>query len=203
MIVIGVDESGVGAVAGPASVCAAAAYHHDSDELWSLGVTDSKRLSDRRRRAMIDGLSDVLLFACTELIEVEDYNRMGKQPSWRFAMIRAMSRALRLVDGAPHRFIIDGLDDPNLVAWLQEQDTNWTFAPKADLTVPAVSAASIIAKTARNDCMVRIHDEYPEYGFAKNTGYKTPDHNAALKKYGRCRHHRLVKNVRDLPLRAD
>ncbi len=74
---------------------------------------------------------------------------------------------------------------------------------KADLKNAIVGAASIIAKTTRNDMMIELHREYPEYGWKTNYGYGVKGHYAAIRKYGRSKHHRFIKTIMHIRKRDD
>jgi ribonuclease HII len=98
--------------------------------------------------------------------------------------------------------VVDGVRDPGLEHALRVHGVDEIiFMPKADAKVPAVSAASIIAKTLRNDMMIALHEEYPEYDWKTNAGYGSKKHDEALKKYGKTIYHRPWKNLIDIPMR--
>lgn len=201
MIIIGADESGTGAWAGPFTVCAVAIHEAQQHLLTKIGAADSKTLSDGKRRAMLDALIDTVIVGRTEFVGVKEMEKFGKQPSWRMAMMKAITHVAEAVGES--RVVVDGVFDHELKRWLSVRGgiTRVEFMPKADSKVPAVSAASIIAKTMRNDRMAELHQHYPEYNWKTNSGYGTPDHQAALEKHGKTVHHRPWKNLVDMPLR--
>ena len=189
-MVIGVDEAGYGCSAGPLVVAAFAAVSAD----WKLeGLTDSKKISEKKREKLYDQLTTaygsskrfVVLF-----VSAEEINKHGLGKCHHRAMAQA---AQMLIDthGIPDRVIFDGS-----TSYLSGGEG----IPKADLTVPAVSAASILAKVSR-DRFVRehMHPKYPQYGFDVHVGYWTQDHKAAVVKNGICpEHRRSYKNIQEL-----
>jgi ribonuclease HII len=197
-VIIGVDESGTGAWAGPYSVTALAAYEHDSDLLRRAGGRDSKRMTDIRRRAAIVTIADVALFASTKLVQVAEIDAR-KKDAWRraiFATVREVVEEVcsRGIAEASIEVVIDGLPDPTVRTKITKE--LWTavrFLTSAEDQVPAVGAASVIAKTERNDAMKALHEKYPRYGWNKNYGYGTEQHLQAIKQYGRSPEHRDLK----------
>lgn len=205
-VVIGVDESGTGAFAGPFTISALAMYKRDVPIMRSMGVTDSKRLSDKARRLLVDSISDVALCAITESIAPSQTFDPGMKPSWRSGIVSSISKLLPVLQSFFQRehkvvVVVDGNPDSILKDRLTELVpcyTRITFKPKADMSVAAVGAASILAKTLRNDLMLDLHERYPEYGWNKSYGYGTPAHLEALRKHGTTDQHRNVKLVRAL-----
>lgn len=194
-VVIGVDESGTGAGAGPFTVCALAAYEKDADLLRKVGGRDSKRVTDIRRRASINAISDVALFAVTAVVRVEQINKDMRE-SWRSAIQLSVGGVIELlrsrdIGGHLIKIIIDGSVDRIVKARLESEGVREIeFLTKAEDKVPAVGGASIFAKTERNEAMKLLHEEFPQYGWNKNFGYLTQEHVAAIHKYGRSPHHR-------------
>lgn len=198
-MLIGVDESGTGALAGPFTVCALVIHEADSDELRAVGVRDSKRLPERKRRQLITDIADLAIAGCCEVVEAASINEKGKQWGWRRAIVQAV-RYLKDGTGAT-KVCIDGSVDSSLYTMLCDIGVEASFLPKADQLIPVVSAASIVAKTIRTDLMRELHKEFPEYGWDENDGYGTEHHLTALATYGKSRLHRNYKNVVGLPLR--
>lgn len=210
MITIGVDESGTGAWAGPFTVCALAGFIRDAQYLTDLGVTDSKKLSDRRRRALCAEIVGYSMAGHIAEVSVREYNKLGHAPAWRLGMKRALTAVVDTLisDGIDPRFVlvIDGNKDPQLAHWIRklQKDTGsviWTrFVPKADAKFPFVSGASILAKTRRNDLMTELHSIHPEYGWKQNAGYGgSQHHRKALERYGKTRYHRNLKPLKGIP----
>lgn len=185
--VVGIDEVGLGSLAGPLVVCAFSAPHPS----WRLpGLTDSKKMS----RSLRESLASILVKEFSDfyvLIEASssDIDRVGIGKVLPMAMERALDRILEKT-GVPDRVIIDGEDKGIFGA---------EYYPKADLNFPAVSAASIIAKVHRDRLMVEYAGQYPGYGFEQHMGYPTKQHRDAVESLGQCpihrRSYRLSKRV--------
>jgi len=203
MIVIGVDESGTGAWAGPFTVCALALYAEDQAQLRQRGVKDSKVLSDDRRRKLVDEIVEVAVVGFCAFAEVQDIKSHGQKEAWRRAAYTSIIHVVSaLPSGAESEVIVDGNVDLTLKDQLLRAGVRVQFQVKADATVPAVSAASIVAKTLRNDRMAELSVLYPEYLWILNAGYGTPEHQAAIEKYGKTIWHRPVKNLAGVSLRT-
>lgn len=177
MFVIGSDEVGYGSWAGPLYVCA-----YVAEEGWTLpGLNDSKKLSEKQRQEVYTRLDlNRSALICVEPQTIDEY---GLGHCLVQAHVQAIKQLIeRGFSGA--RVVVDG----NLRLPLAEAES----IAKADMTVPAVMAASIIAKSNRDLLMkTTMHKMYPEYGFASHVGYGTPEHMAALHAYGPCPIHRL------------
>jgi ribonuclease HII len=173
MIVIGVDEAGRGAWAGPLVVCALQ-LNTDID-----GLTDSKVISRSRRELLRDLIIRSSKYGYG-IIDNDYIDKYGLTKATRSAIQYAISSLGLKYD----QIIIDGNynylnDDPKAVTEV-----------RADFSRPAVSAASILAKTKRDAIMFQMHDEYPGYGFNTNVGYGTKSHIAGLDSFGLCKIHR-------------
>ena len=175
MKLCGVDEAGRGPLAG--AVFAAAVILDPARPV--SGLADSKTLDASRREAL--GLAirrDALAWAvATATVEEIDGMNILR------ASLEAMARAVRALAVDPDEVVVDGLHVP-ATAW------PCRALVKADRLVPAVSAASILAKTARDDEMVSLDARFPGYGFARHKGYPTAEHLAALRALGPCEIHR-------------
>jgi len=173
--VAGVDEAGRGPLAGPVVVAAVVLpQDHDLD-----GLDDSKRLSRERREALfplIRQRAESFAIVVVEVEEIERLNILG-------ASLSGMQRAVRQLDPAPTLTLVDGNRAPEL-------DCEVHTIVEGDHWVPAISAASILAKVTRDAIMADYHRQYPDYGFDHNHGYPTPEHLALLKKHGPCPIHR-------------
>ncbi len=198
-MIIGVDESGTGAWAGPYTVTALAAYVHESDLLRKAGGTDSKKMTDINRRAAINAISEIALFAHTSFVSVAVLD-LHKKTAWRNAVVASVTHVAACLQGrgipmTSVSVVIDGLCD-----WRTERRitdelkiTQVRFLTGAEDQVPAVGAASVFAKTERNDAMRELHETYPVYGWGKNFGYGTQEHKEAILRYGRSPEHRDIK----------
>jgi len=171
----GVDEAGRGPLAG--AVFAAAVILDPARPV--PGLADSKLLDPARREALAvairrDALAWAIASATVEEIDTMNILR---------ASLAAMARAVEALGVDPDEVVVDGLHVPA---------TTWPCRAlvKADRLVAAVSAASILAKTARDEEMVRLDAAFPGYGFARHKGYPTPEHLDALRALGPCGIHR-------------
>jgi len=177
--ICGSDECGLGSWAGPLSVCAAVAPRG-----WTWpGVTDSKKLTAAARERVYPDLVGRLTH-CLIQIDPEEFDAKGAGPVLIEAHARAITGAVKAHQEKGHRdtpfCIVDGIRP---VMWA-------TPLPKADLLIPAVSAASIIAKVSHDRIMKDLDRVWPGYGFSKNAGYGTPAHRAALDQIGVSKAHR-------------
>lgn len=174
--VCGVDEAGRGPLAG--SVVAAAVI---LDPLRPIaGLADSKKLSPAvRERLALEIREKAIAWSVAEASaqEIDDINILQ-------ATFLAMRRAVEGLKLAPTHALIDGNRVPPGLRCSAEAIV------KGDAKEPAISAASILAKTVRDAQMVEMDQRFPEYGFAKHMGYPTPTHLAALKQYGPIAEHR-------------
>ena len=174
-LVAGVDEAGRGPLAGP--VVAAAVILDDLHPI--AGLADSKKLTAARREALFDEIrARALCFSIAEA-SVEEIDRLNILQATLLAMRRAVL-GLRL---KPKMVLVDGNRLPML-------DMPAEAIVKGDALVPAISAASILAKVHRDRWCVQVDEQYPQYGFAGHKGYGTAVHMAALREHGACIHHR-------------
>lgn len=174
-LVAGVDEAGRGPLMGP--VVAAAVI---LDELNPIkGLADSKKLTPQRRDELYDQIRAKALCCSIALATAEEIDRLNILQATMLAMKRAVE-SLRL---KPNKVLVDGNRLPTL-AILSEAVIG------GDAIVPAISAASILAKVYRDRWCAEFHLEYPQYGFAAHKGYSTAEHLAALREHGACPQHR-------------
>jgi len=187
-LVAGVDEVGRGPLAG--AVVAAAVIL--TAENWIDGLADSKVLNEKKRNELDAIIKEKALawsLGRAEVSEIDDINILH-------ASMLAMKRAVEGLSIKPDHVKIDGNR-----CFCKEDETNFTMETiiKGDSKVASISAASIIAKVARDKEMVELDKKYPQYGFAGHKGYPTKAHRAALKKYGAISEHRKsFKPVRDV-----
>ncbi|WP_411883038.1 ribonuclease HII [Polaromonas sp. YR568] len=174
-LVAGVDEAGRGPLMGP--VVAAAVI---LDELNPIkGLADSKKLTALRREKLYDEIRAKALCCSIAMATVEEIDSINILQATMLAMKRAVE-GLRL---KPNKVLVDGNRLPTLVI-LSEAIVG------GDALVPAISAASILAKVHRDRWCAEFHLEYPQYGFADHKGYGTAEHLAALREHGACPQHR-------------
>lgn len=174
-LMAGVDEAGRGPLAGP--VVAAAVMLDENQPI--KGLADSKKLSAARREALFDEIrAKALCFAIAEA-SVEEIDSINILQATLLAMQRAVA-GLRL---PPKLVLVDGNRLPAL-------DMRAQAIVKGDALVPAISAASILAKVTRDRWCVEVDVQFPQYGFAVHKGYGTAAHLAALRLHGACLQHR-------------
>lgn len=175
-MIIGIDEVGRGAWAGPLLVGAVALGDAAVD-----GLTDSKKLTKRRREVLAHELKRSDARVGLGWVSARELDRIGMSEALKLASLRA----LRRIDGDDvEQIIIDGtirlIDDPRVSTLKQ-----------ADLIIPAVSAASIMAKVARDAYMAQMDVALPGYGFSGHVGYGTAAHSQALQDIGPSPIHRM------------
>lgn len=171
----GVDEAGRGPLAGP--VVAAAVILDPGRPIG--GLTDSKKLSAAQRQPLEQQIRGEALAWALGRAEVEEIDRLNILQ----ATLLAMQRAVQALSLQPQSVLVDGNHCPDLRVKVQA-------VVKGDLLVPAISAASILAKQARDREMVELDRLFPAYGFAVHKGYPTRAHLAALDEHGVCSVHR-------------
>ncbi|MBR3293556.1 MAG: ribonuclease HII [Oscillospiraceae bacterium] len=168
-LLCGVDEAGRGPLAGP--VCAAAVILPRGCMIE--GLNDSKKLSEKKREALYDVISEKALdtsIAFASVEEIEERNILG-------ATFLAMNRAIAGLSTKPELALIDGNRNSGI-------ETPSRCVIQGDACCADIAAASILAKVTRDRLMLRLAEEYPMYGFEKHKGYGTAAHYAALREYG-------------------
>jgi ribonuclease HII len=174
-IVCGVDEAGRGPLAGP--VVAAAVILDPKRRI--RGLDDSKALSAKKREALYEKIVERSLSYCVASASVEEIDRLNIL----HATMLAMKRAVEGLSLTPTLARIDGNRCPAL-------SVRSEAVIGGDALVPAISAASILAKVTRDRMLLELHAQFPMYGFDAHAGYGTPQHLAALAEHGPCDHHR-------------
>lgn len=174
-LMAGVDEAGRGPLAGP--VVAAAVILDDKHPIQ--GLADSKKLSAQRRETLFDEIRARALCCSVALATVEEIDALNILQATMLAMQRAVD-GLRL---KPAKVLVDGNRLPKL-------DVLAEAIVKGDAKVPAISAASILAKVTRDRMLLDLDAEHPQYGFAAHKGYGTAEHMEALLQHGATPHHR-------------
>jgi ribonuclease HII len=189
LLVCGVDEAGRGPLAG--AVYAAAVI---LDPMCPIpGIADSKTLSEKKRDALALAIKQDALAWCIAYATVEEIDRINILQ----ATLLAMKRAVEGLTHAPHQVLVDGLHCPKVAFPTQA-------VVKGDSSVLEIGAASILAKTARDEEMRRLDREYPQYAFAQHKGYPTAEHLALLDQHGACpMHRRSYAPVRNALLAMD
>ena len=177
LAILGIDEVGRGPWAGPLVVGACVLGNAQIE-----GLTDSKKLTPKKREALAPVIREKAAVGLG-WVSAEELDRIGLSQ----ALCKAARTAVKQIKVPFHEIVIDGtvnfLRDTPLAGHVQ-------VLKKADLLVPEVSAASIVAKVARDEYMYKLAEKYPGYGFEKHVGYGTAAHKAALEKLGPCPEHR-------------
>jgi ribonuclease HII len=174
-LVAGVDEAGRGPLAGP--VFAAAVVLDDSRPIH--GLRDSKRLSAQARERLHDEIVEHARCWAIGVAEVEEIDRLNILQ----ATLLAMRRAVLGLRESPVLVQVDGTQRPALPMAVQT-------VVRGDASVPAISAASILAKVQRDRLCAELHARHPQYGFDAHKGYPTAAHLDALRRHGACPEHR-------------
>ena len=183
-LLCGVDEAGRGPLCGP--VVAAAVILDPARPI--VGLADSKKLSEKRRNALAIEIREKALAWCIAEASVAEIDRLNIL----HATMLAMQRAVAGLSVVPGRVQVDGNRCPRL-------DVPCEAVVKGDSLVAEISAASILAKTARDALLVELDRRYPQYGLAGHKGYPTAAHLAALKAHGACEIYRTsFAPVRDI-----
>lgn len=189
-LIAGLDEAGRGPLAGPVVAAAVILPANARTRPGLAGLDDSKRLSEARRLALAEDIRACALVgvAIAEPAEIDRLNILH-------ASLAAMARALAALPCIPDLALIDGNRLP------RELPCPARAIVGGDGIEPAISAASIIAKTVRDQLMILADQRFPGYGFAAHKGYPAPAHKAALESLGPCPIHRLsyapVRAARD------
>ncbi|SHI72942.1 ribonuclease HII [Flavobacterium terrae] len=193
----GTDEAGRGCLAGP--VTAAAVILPDDFHIEKLN--DSKQLSEKVREKLKPTIEEkVLTFAFTHILneEIDEINILN-------ASMKAMQQSILKLTTKPEFIIVDGnrpifsklgIKTKSGYNFSEEEIEHLKSIPnqsiiKGDSKYLSIAAASVLAKTYRDEYMNKIHEEYPMYGWNKNKGYPTKDHRKAIAKYGPTKYHRM------------
>ncbi|MEP7210513.1 MAG: ribonuclease HII [Alphaproteobacteria bacterium] len=179
-IVCGIDEAGRGPLAGP--VCAAAVILAVRPRI--RGLNDSKQLTEAQRDGLAAKIKVRAIAWGVGWASAAEIDQLNIRQANFLAMRRAVEAMMVMGGPTPHLALVDGNDPPPL-----------PFAVRTiiggDALEPAISAASILAKTARDAVMVELCVRYPGYGFSKHKGYGVPQHLSALRELGPCAEHRM------------
>ena len=180
----GCDEAGRGPLAGPvyaASVILPPDFFHPL-------LDDSKKMTPKAREELREIIEKEAVSWAVEAVsaaEIDSLNILG-------ASIAGMQRAVLSLDVKPELLLIDGNRFRPLKGYRHET------VVKGDATYASIAAASVLAKTFRDDHMRALAKEYPQYGWDRNMGYPTPEHIEAIRRYGYTEHHRRSFHVKEL-----
>lgn len=175
LLIAGVDEAGRGPLAGPVVAAAVILDERRVPE----GLADSKALTAERREALAAEIRTCALAWALGEASAAEIDRLNILQ----ASMVAMQRAVRALERLPDKIQVDGNRCPVF-------ECEAEAIVKGDATVPAISAASILAKVARDAMMDRLHAQYPQYEFNRHKGYPTVRHRELLKLHGPCPWHR-------------
>ncbi len=198
-VVVGIDEVGRGALAGPLTVGAVVLTHATRAP---KGLSDSKLLTSREREALIGPLESWATDWSLGSVSSNEIDRWGL----RLALAVAATRAIDGLSVTPTHALLDGpfnlLDAPlrledqwNDAPELRYATLSHTTLIKGDQLSATIAAASVLAKVHRDRAMVELSDEFPPYGWAENKGYGVPHHRRALFELGPCCYHRVTWNL--------
>lgn len=173
--VCGVDEAGRGPCAGPLAV---AAVILDQKNI-PFGIRDSKKMTEAQRFSLAPEIKSSAIAYHIVMISPEDIDQLNIFQATMLGMKKAVEGLSKKADHA----LIDGNKRPQL-------DIPSTTIIKGDSLSLSIAAASILAKTARDEIMIKMDELYPDYGFSRHKGYQSKAHIEALKQYGPCAIHR-------------
>jgi ribonuclease HII len=185
----GCDEAGRGCLAGPvvaAAVILPKNFKH-------LVLNDSKKLSAKQRSLLKDEIINSAIawkVAFVDNIQIDEMNILR-------ASIKAMHIAIEGLEKEPQFLLVDGN------TFYPYKTINYKTIIKGDGIFFSIAAASVLAKTFRDEFMEKIHNEFPEFGWNKNKGYPTSFHRAAIMKYGITPYHRKSFNLFDIQLKLE
>ena len=177
--VAGLDEAGRGCLAGPVVAAAVILPLADDTAQRFAGVNDSKQLTQQTRECLYDLIMQQAISVGVGIGSVAMIDERNILQATKYAMRTALTQ----LSPQPQALLLDALRLPNVA--LPQRDLI-----KGDVRSLSIAAASIIAKVTRDRLMLKLHEEYPSYGFDQHKGYVTPMHLAALRKHGATPHHR-------------
>ena len=181
LVEAGCDEAGRGCLAGAVFAAAVILPPHYENAL----LNDSKQLTERRRYELRQQVEHDAVAWAVGIVEPEEIDRINILN----ASILAMHRALDQLTVRPQAVIVDGN------RFKPYHDLPCTTIVKGDGKYLAIAAASILAKTYRDDYMLRLADDYPHYGWKRNKGYPTSEHREAIRLHGTTPYHRMSFNL--------
>ena len=181
LIEAGCDEAGRGCLAGAVYAAAVILPHDFHNEL----LNDSKQLSEKQRYALREVIEKEAVAWAVGVVTPEEIDKINILN----ASFLAMHRAIDELKVRPQHLLIDGN------RFNKYQDLPHTTIVKGDGKYLSIAAASILAKTYRDDYMTELHEAYPQYDWKGNKGYPTPKHRAAIAQYGITPYHRKTFNL--------
>lgn len=183
----GCDEAGRGCLAGPVFAAAVILPPDISERNTALAqaLNDSKQLTEKRREALRGVIEQEALAWAVVAVDNQEIDKLNILRS----SITAMHRALDKLELRPEHIIVDGN------RFYPYAETPYTTIVKGDGKYMSIAAASILAKTHRDEYMQQIHVQYPQYGWNRNKGYPSAAHRAAIRQYGPTPYHRMTFNL--------
>jgi ribonuclease HII len=173
----GTDEAGRGCLAGPVTAAAVILPTHFENSI----LNDSKQLSEKAREKLRPIIEEqAVTFAVTHLepLIIDEINILN-------ASIKAMQESILKLNPKPEYIIVDGN------RFKPVSDIPYSCIVKGDAKFMSIAAASVLAKTYRDEYMNKIHEEFPMYNWKQNKGYPTQEHREAIRKYGVTKYHRM------------
>jgi len=172
----GCDEAGRGCLAGPVF----AAVVILPPDFFHPDLNDSKKLTEKKRNELREVIKKESLAWSVARLDAPDIDKFNIL----WASVRAMHKALDIIKIKPEHILVDGNK------FLPYNEIPYECIVKGDGIYSSIAAASILAKTCRDDYMMELHNKYPEYQWNSNKGYPTATHRSAILKYGTCEFHR-------------
>ena len=196
-MILGIDEVGRGPYAGPLAIgaCILGDWQNSENAEWIKKLTDSKKLSAKRREELYVLIKEKALAAATGWVSSAEIDEIGLSEALRLATRRAVEQ-IQKTKVPFSEIIIDGT--MNFLAGTKLEKYVSTLK-KGDFLVKEISAASILAKVERDNYMAKLDAVYPEYGFGKHVGYGTAAHQKAMEEFGLTpEHRRSFRPVREI-----
>ena len=187
VIEAGCDEAGRGPLAGPvfaSAVILPPDFHHPL-------LNDSKKMTRKERELLRPIIESEAIAWAVEEVSAEEIDRLNIL----WASVTGMQRAVLRLNPQPEFLLIDG---PKFRPCGPYTRKDYETVVHGDATYASIAAASVLAKTWRDEYMTKLAAEYPQYGWDRNMGYPTPEHIAAIKKYGYTKHHRKSFHPKEL-----
>jgi len=181
MKICGIDEAGRGPLAGPVVVAGVVFNHND----YIKGVKDSKKISPQKRNKLYREIVSKCLFYKIEIVDNIEIDRINILR----ATMKGAEKILKYLNNENVKVLMDG----NYFKFENDMHLNYDYETviKGDNKIFAISAASILAKVARDNIMIEYDSVYPLYKFGKNKGYPTKEHINLIKEHGICAIHRI------------
>ena len=184
LVEAGCDEAGRGPLAGPvfaAAVILPEGFHHPL-------LNDSKQMTEKARNILREVIEKEAVAWAVEEVSAEEIDRLNIL----WASVTGMQRAISHLSVRPDFLLIDGN------RFRPYDGIPYATVVHGDATYASIAAASVLAKTHRDECMRRLAAKYPQYGWERNMGYPTPEHIAAIKKHGYTPEHRKSFHPKEL-----